>query len=200
MGLSDASLSFNASAFNYVTGSVSVWCDVLYFVRYRTCLGAAVPIITHIDWFGKHHIMYFSGVSKALRLEKWSSAGFTGHTALGQWTINPTALLQQLCYHLKKWVVWLSFNRLETRLWSTLRQCMLGDGPAPWKGYVGIESRWLVMWHAVSPEQLFVTVVELELRLLHMLHLLLPGKGEAHWSATGCLLYCGTEAGCAWRC
>lgn len=56
MILSDASLSFNVSAFNYMTGSVGVWCDVLYFVRWRSRPGAAVQIISHSDWFCRRRI------------------------------------------------------------------------------------------------------------------------------------------------
>lgn len=56
MDLSDASLSFDVSAFNYMTGSVGVWCGVLYFVRGRSCPGAAVQIISHSDWFCRRHI------------------------------------------------------------------------------------------------------------------------------------------------
>lgn len=56
MDLSDASLSFNVSAFNYTTGSVGVWCDVLYFVRWRSRPGAAVQIISHSDWFCRRRI------------------------------------------------------------------------------------------------------------------------------------------------
>lgn len=76
MDLSDASLSFNASAFNYVTGSASVWCLVLCQMKNLSGCSGSNHFTHWLIWQASHHVFQrFVGGLKTRQVVKCGPRG-----------------------------------------------------------------------------------------------------------------------------